>query len=115
MIEAIHRAPLLRAAKQHPAACAAGGAPLLRLAGAPPSLLVVVVELGRDAHEYRNVVAKAPPGREGERRERWRANERCQNTEMTRLRKDGRINTDGRIHILNRIHHMRVCVHTSIV
>lgn len=59
-MDAIHRAPLLRAAKQHPAACAAGGAPLLRLAGAPPSLLVVVVELGRDAHEYRNVVAKDP-------------------------------------------------------
>lgn len=70
MMEAIHRAPLLRAAKQHPAACAAGGAPLLRLAGAPPSLLVVVVELGRDAHEYRNVVAKDPPGREREREER---------------------------------------------
>ena len=58
-----------------------GGAPLLRLAGAPPSLLVVMVELGRDAHEYRKVVAKDPPGRERERRERWRANERDAKTQ----------------------------------
>ena len=54
---------------------------MLRLAGAPPSLLVVVVELGRDAHEYRKVVAKDPPGRERERRERWRANERDAKTQ----------------------------------